>query len=250
MPYDVFDADQAAGHWAIYREPAVAPFDAPLTNPLAHLDKIKIHSALAYLQRHVEIDVTINHAAVAASNGWSWSTFSFNWTPEAYTIDRLLGTHNLGIIPICLVASNQGIVDPGMPIQVNGSGGTRYLDIYLTTTEVRARERVDSGTGALPALNQTYKLIVLREPVPLPDEVFWAEDGRVRGETFDSDYHYLRAVATGESPYRLSAPVQQIDTMGGICRFADALGTVTHDFYDPSRYTGSMVAAPSVEVQR
>lgn len=250
MPWDCVDIDQGSGNFAIYREPSVAPFDAPLLNPLAHLDKIKIHSALAYLQRHVEIDIEITHAAVAASHGWDWSTFSFNWTPEAYTLDRLLGLHNQGSIPICLVASGQGIVDPGFPIQTNGSGGTRYLDIYLTDTEVRARERVDSGTGVLPAITRSYKLIVLRKPVPLPGEVFWAENGRVRGETFDSDYHYLRAVATGESPYRLSAPVQQIDTVGGICRFADALGTITHDFYDPARYTGSMTAAPSIEVQR
>lgn len=250
MPFDAFDIDGVFGHFALYREPTAGAIDAPLYNPLQHLDKIKIHSALAYLQRAIEIDVTINHAAVAASNGFSWSTFSFNWTPQAYTIDRLLGTHNLGVIPICLLASGGAIVDPGIPIQVNGSGGTRYLDIYLTTTEVRARERVDSGTGSLPAINRTYKLIVLRKATPLPGEVFWAENGRVRGETFDSDYHYLRAVAAGESPYRLTPAVQQIDTEGGICRFVDPLGTVTHDFYVPTDYTGTMTAAPSIEVQR
>jgi hypothetical protein len=251
MPWDCFDIDQATGHFALYREPATAPFDAPLHNPLAHLDKIKVHSALAYLQRGFEVDVTINHAAVAASSGWDWSTFTNNWTPEAYTIDRLLGTHNLGVIPICLVASGQGLLDPGFPVQVNGSGGTRYLDIYVTATEVRARERVDSGTGALSALSQTYKLIVLREPASIPGDVFWAEDGRVRGGEgmFDSDFHYLRAVADGESPYWLGAS-QQIDTAGGICRYIDALGAMTHDFYQPSAYTGSLNSVVARQVQR
>lgn len=249
MPYDCFHVDQAVGHFAIYREPAVAPLDAPFTSPLQHLDKIKVHSALAYLQRHIEIDVTITHAAVAASHGWDWSTFSNNWTPQAYTIDRLLGLHNLGTIPICIVASGQGAVYPGVPVQSNGSGGTRYLEVYLTETEVRAVERVDSGTGVLPAITLTYKLIVLRKPVPLPGEVFWAEAGRVRGETFDSDYHYLRAVATGESPYRLGAS-QQIDTARAVCRHVDALGAVTHDFYDASRYNGSLTSVATIEVQR
>lgn len=249
MAFDVFDIDGVFGQFAMYREPTSGALDAPLYNPLQHLDKIKVHSGLAYLQRAIEIDVSITHAAVAASSGWSWSTFSNNWTPEAYTIDRLLGVHGLGVIPLCLVASGQGALDPGVPIQTNGSGGTRYLDIYLTATEVRARERVDSGTGSLPATTRSYKLIVLREPAALPGEVFWAEDGRIRGETFDSDYHYLRAVAAGESPYRLTAG-QQIDTEGGICRFIDALGTVTHDFYNAAAYTGSLTTVPSIEVQR
>ena len=170
MAHDAFDIDCAFGHFAIYREPEGGELDAPLYDPLAHLDRIKLHSQLAYLQRAVEIDVTITHAAVAASSGWDWSTFSNNWTPEAYTIDRLLGVHGLGIIPICIVASGQGMVDPGIPIQSNGSGGTRYLDIYLTSTEVRARERVDSGTGSLPSISRTYKLLVLREPSPLSEE--------------------------------------------------------------------------------
>lgn len=251
MPFDVFEVSLAQGHFALYREPNTGASDAPFTDPLPNLDLIKIHSGLQYLQRAIEIDVTITHAAVAASNGFSWSNFAFNWTPEAYTIDRLLGPHDLGVIPICLVASGQGIVDPGIPIQVNGSGGTRYLDIYLTATEVRARERVDSGTGALPAITRTYKLIVLREPAHVPGDIMFAEDGRLRGGEglFDSDFHYLRAVAAGESPYFLGAS-QQIDTAGGICRFIDALGVVTHDFYDASAYTGSLSAITARQVQR
>jgi len=252
MAIDRLQIDIEVGHFALFREPAVAPFDAPFTAPLAHLELVKVHSALAYLQLAVEIDITINHAAVAASHGWDWSTFSNNWTPEAYSIDRLLGTHNLGSIPICIVASGEGIVDPGFPIQTNGSGGARYLDIYLTETEVRARERVDSGTGALPALNRTYKLLVLREPTVVDaDLVFSAEDGNVvaAGGLFNDDFHYLRAVAAGESPYRAGI-TQQIDTAGGICKFIDPLNSPTYDFYQPSAYTGSLVSVSTVEVQR
>lgn len=251
MAFDRLEIDCATGHFALFREPAVAPFDAPLTDPLAHLDKIKVHSALAYLQVAAEFQVTITHAAVTASRGWDWSTFAFNWFPEDYSIDRKLGDHGQVAPPLCLLRSGSSFVDAGMPIQTNGSGGTRYLDLYCTGTEVRVKERVDSGTGTLPSITRTYSVLVLAEPAPVGDEVFWAESGRVRGGggVFDSDYHYLRAVASGESPYSLTAG-QQLDTAGGICKYLDVDGNAYYDFYQPAAYTGSLVSVASVQVQR
>lgn len=249
---DAFDIDGAFGHFAMYEEPPTGPKDDPLYNPLNHLGRIRVHSALAYLQVAVEIDHTINHPSVAASYGWDWSTWSNNWTPDAYVADHLLGTHGLGYVPLCIVASGQGTLEPGLPIQVNGSGGTRFLDVYLTTTQVRARERVDSGTGTLGAITMTYKILVLREPAkPMAGLAFDADDGRVvAGEGwFDSDYHYLRAVASGESPYFVGAS-QQIDTAGGVCRFIDALGTIRHDFYNAADYTGGLTSVTVRQVQR
>ncbi|MGN6490199.1 MAG: hypothetical protein ACTHLT_20565 [Devosia sp.] len=249
--FDAFDVDGVLGHWAVYREPLTGPADDPLYNPLNHLDRIKVHSALAYLQVAVEFEVTITHAAVTASRGWDWSTFSNQWYPEDYTVDRLLGAHGQPAAPMCLLRSGQGIVDPGMPVQTNGSGGLRYLDLYCTDTEVRLKERVDSGTGTLPAVTRTYSVMVLKEPAPVSDDVFLAESGRVRGSLgrFDSDFHYLRAVAAGESPYFLSAS-QQLDTAGGICKYLDALGNAAYDFYLSTPYTGSLSSITSVQVQR
>src|SRR5690606_5963844 len=128
----------------------------------------------------LEFEVTIDHAAVTASRGWDWSTFSNQWYPEDYTIDRLLGAHGQAAPPVCLLRSGQALVDPGIPIQANGSGGLRYLDIYCTDTEVRLKERVDSGTGTLAAMTRTYSVLVLQEPAPVSDDVFFAETGRVR----------------------------------------------------------------------
>ena len=71
----------------------------------------------------------------------------------------------------------------------------------------------------------------------------------MRGELFDSDFHYLRAVADGESPYFVGAS-QQIDTEGGVCRFIDALGTITHDLYQSTAYTGSLNSVVARQVQR
>lgn len=249
---DAFDVDAAFGHWAIYQEPPTGPKQDPLYNPLNHLSRIKLHSALSYLQVAFEFDITINHVAVTASRGWDWSTFANQWFPEDYTIDRLLGTHNLGFVPTCIVSTGNGMVDPGIPVQSNGSGGTRYLDIYLTATQVRAKERVDSGTGTLSASTKTYKVLVLREPTINPAlPVFEAEDGRVAGGMglFDSDYHYLRAVASGESPYFIGAS-KQIDCARNACRFIDALGNVTHDFYNAAAYNGSLTSIIAQQVQR
>lgn len=250
--FDVFDVDGVLGHWSIYREPAIGPKDDPLYNPLGHLSLIKVHSMLAYLQVAYEFQVEITHAAVTASRGWDWSTFAFNWFPEDYSLDRKLGDHGQASAPMCLLRTGDGIIDSGMPMQTNASGGTRYLDLYTTDTEIRLLERVDSGTGTLPALTQTYSVLVLREPAAVEGaDVFLGESGRVTaGEgLFDSDFHYLRAVADGEDPYHLTVD-QQLDTAGGICKYIDALGSAYYDFYQSAAYTGSLSTVTSVEVQR
>lgn len=249
----VFDIDGAAGVFAMYDEPPSGSSDAPLYNPMAHLSRIKIHSGLEYLQVATEFDVTVAHPFVAKpTTGWDWSSWSFNWYPTTYTVDRLLGTHNLGVVPFCVVATAGGVVEPGVPVQINTAGGLRYVHIYLTATEVRCVETVDSANADLPAINITYKIMVLREGASLGNGVmFDANSGRVTaGEGwFDSDYHYLRAVASGESPYYIVGS-QNIDTTGGICRTIDALGNIRHDFFQVSDYTGSLSSVVTQQVQR
>ena len=111
---------------------------------------------------------------------------------------------------------------------------------------------MDSGTNALPALSQTYKLFVLREPAEVPGvpaTIVEANRARSGHGLFDSDFHYLRAPAASESPYYAGAS-QQIDTAGGICRYVDATGAIAHDFYQPSDYTGSLSSVSARQVQR
>ncbi len=257
----VFDIDGVGGRFAMYDEPPSGPSDAPLTNPLAHLDRIKIHSSLAYLQVAAEVDVPISHPYVARpGSAWSWSTWSFDWYPAVYQWDHLLFTHNLGYVPFCLVTVTGGAaVEPGIPVQATAQGGTRFLTVYATATQIRAIERVDTGNGDIPAININYKVLVLRQPASLGNGVlFDATSGRVTAGQgwFDSDYHYLRAVAAGESPFFLVGS-QNIDTRGGVTRMIDPLGGISHDFYqthgnDGSRpyYTGTLSSVTSISVQR
>src|SRR5690606_33553241 len=120
----VFDIDGAAGVFAMYDEPPSGPVDAPLYNPMAHLSRIKVHSELDYLQAAFEISASLSLPYVAKpSSGWSWSTWSFEWYPTAYSADHLIYTHNLGYVPFLVPLQNQFGMEPGFPIQTNGSGG-------------------------------------------------------------------------------------------------------------------------------
>lgn len=240
---NVFDIDGINGRFAMYTEPAVAPFDGPLTNPNAYLPLIKIHSDLNYLQVVQEHSITINHPNVPRpTSAWSWSTWSFNWYPTAYSIDRLLATHNLGYIPQCIVAIGNNIVEPGVPVQTNSSRGVRYVSIYATSTQIRCVERVDTGNAALAAFTATYRIMLIGENTDTqPGVLFDAEDDRIRASEgkFDSDFEYLRSVVSGDSPFYLVGS-QNIDTEGGVTKSIAPNGAIYYDFYDAGQYTGSL----------
>lgn len=239
------------GTVAIY-ETSGADGNDPFTNPRANLSKVKVHTGLNYLQVAREVTKTITHPAVAGGQTWDWTTFSVNFKPEAYTADYLLDTHNLGYVPLCIIAQGDYVVEPGMPVQTNAGGGARYLDIYLTTTEVRVKERVDSGTSNLAAVTRTYRILLLKKAAPVAGRpTFRAETGRVRAgqDLFDTANHYLRQKAGGETPYTMGIS-QMIDTDGGVCKFLDAGGNATYDFFSNGDYGGSLSTVTAREVSR
>lgn len=222
--------DEAAGGGAA-NDPNSAR-NAPLNNPVAHLDKIYFHSDLDYMEVHDESDVLINHALVSTTGGPVGGSIQWGWNTSA--VDHLLYTHGLGYAPFALVSVGANIIWPGMPVQTDagGGGGGRYCSIYTTTTGVYLREFASIGNAALPAISLTYKVLTFKNPtagsgVQLIDwnpgtGVFKAGKGK-----FDSSRKYLQVVPGG-SPLGLSYG-RTIDLKNGAVRAVRPDGT----YYDP-----------------
>ena len=110
--------------WVLMNDPAtgrVAVFDeldtvsdpedpnssrnAPLNNPVAHLDKVRFHNEFDLYQVHSIVDVTINHAAVAGVSVPIAATPAFTRYGQVVKTDHALVNHGLGYIPSYMIAS-------------------------------------------------------------------------------------------------------------------------------------------------
>ena len=192
----------------------------PLNNPATSLQYLYFHSDFNYLEvAFGPTAVVVNHSAVAASSPPAGATVSFGWTGTV--TDRLLFTHSLGYVPKVLAIVGNNTVWPGMPVQTGG-GATRFVSIYVTTTEVRMIEFVSTGLGALPAVDLTYTLLVLADPPSATGNILFdfdpvtgiVEMGRRK---FKSDRRYLQVVPGG-SPFGITYGGKTIDLHNGAMR--------------------------------
>lgn len=229
--------DPSTGRFALYNE---APGggsvsdpnslrNRPLNNPESWLPNIFFHSDFNYLEvAFGPTNVNITHAAVSPATPPIGATTIFGWNSGA-NVDRLLFTHNLGYVPIVLVATGNNIIWPGMPVQSTGDGGVRFITIYATTTQVRMKEFGTTGPTTLPATTLTYTVLVFANP-PTPSGTllfdFNPSTGVIqmgRGK-FRSDRRYLQVVPGG-TPFGISYGGRTIDLANGAPRAIRADGT-------------------------
>lgn len=228
--------DPATGRFALYDEaPGGGDFDdpnsmrnRPLNDPENWLHLIYFHSDFNYLEVIVGPTVIgVSHSAIGVSSPPVGASINFGWN-NAVT-DRLLYTHSLGYAPLVMAVQGSNMLWPGMPVQVTGDGGVRFVSIYSTATEVRMKEYASTGTSTVPAIDIDYTLLIFADPPAPSGNILYdfnPVDGVVqmgRGK-FRSDRRYLQVVPGG-SPYLMTYGGKTIDLANGAPRFIQPNGS-------------------------
>ncbi|UYN98351.1 MAG: hypothetical protein KIT02_10270 [Devosia sp.] len=205
--------------------------NAPFINPAAHLDKIKYHSDLDYMEvSHGPTNVTISHASVAAGSG-PGGEVGLNGVlqfPATVTNHDLL-THGLGYVPDFMVIYDGDVIYPGRPVQVLSDGRTRKVAANATSSVIRLREWAVRTSNSMAAASRTYTVIVFREP-RAPSGIVLRHWDPVTGiltlarGRFRSDRRYLQVVPGG-TPFGF-AKGRTIDWDNGTIRYVDPDGSV------------------------
>ena len=198
----------------------------PAANPASWLANIRLHSSLNYLEVSHTASTGVTHAGVSAGSLPPGSTIAFGWA--AASADHLLLTHNLGYAPFALVSVGNNIVYPGMPVQIQGDGGARYVTVYSTTTQIRLYEYASIGSSSLSGTSVTYDVLCFKDP-PAPSGNKLMEFDQTTGHfsmargKINTGRRYLTVVAGG-SPKSL-ATGRTIDLSNGAPRAVLADGT-------------------------
>lgn len=272
----VFMTDPATGRCALYDEaPGGGAFDnpnssrnRPLNSPTSWLANLYFHSDFDYMEvSHGPTNVVVNHAQVVPGTQPADANINFGW--YATGVDRLLLTHNLGYLPIAMVAYQNNLIWPGMPVQVQGDGGARFVSFYVTTTQVRLYEFASVVANTLVAAARTYTVLVFRRPPAPSGDIlldFNASTGilKMGRDKFISSRRYLQVVPGG-TPFGI-AHGRTIDLKNGAPRAVRPDGTTYNPVpaalkfginrpnfptvYGASMaYNGNFVGPGSIEVQ-
>lgn len=246
--------------------------NAPLNNPVAHLDKIYFHSDFNYIEVALLASATISHAGFAAASPVAWNGNAGTGGSQGFAIgnysgDHLLASHSLGVIPRFRVVTAGQMLPTGFPVQATSSGATRYVSAYATTTQIRLKEFANAGWAATGGISVDYQVMVFAEPpAPTGNLLFdWDPTTGIltlaRGR-WRSDRRYLQVVPGG-SPFAMIQG-RNIDLNNGAARTITPNGTIVENVpadlqltvhsHFPSwgptmNYKGSFASAPSILVQ-
>lgn len=276
----VFRAFPDQGVVALFDEPNTtgamddffAARNAPARNPEAYMERVYFHSVCDPMEVLVATTASISHSSIAgisAPGGEATSSAIYAWA-GAVDDKLLLDLTSYGLTeePFALVALNDRILTPGIPIQTDTGGRVRYGTLYATTTALRIAETATKTTSSLGAVTNNYQIIVFKKPAGDINDVlmgFDPGDGvfQMGFGRFRTDRKYLQ-VTPGGSPLVLNRG-RSIDLANGAPRFVLADGTA----YEPVtsgatwvlaggssstpatnlKYNGSFTNTDGVEVQ-
>ena len=208
MPYIFMEDAQncflASSKVAFWRKPLSGDKFAPYKNPIANIDLIRFHSDLYYYGVVAkDLARVINHAAVAGLTTNVGNTGTIVVGQQAVS-EYVLINHNLGYVPLYMVALDGQIIPQGLPIQQEGGGGARFVSSYATTSAIVLRDVGFSSASTLPAQNRTYSVLVFRSPAADPGlPMFHLAPGEAifgHGK-WQLDQNHLRQVGPGDSPF-------------------------------------------------
>lgn len=193
----------------------------------------------------LEVTKLVNHASLATKSefvgvGGTPSVGVYIYGDIRVT-NILIATHDLGYVPIAMVALNGRMLPSGFIVQTHSSGGLREVSSWVDSNSVYLREVAISTNVALPATSLTYDVLVFRTREPDPYKPMFASFGGVielaRG-TIDGSRKYAKQVSVGEAPYSINLG-PTLDCANGRVRSATG-GTVVSE----AGYNGSMPTPP------
>jgi len=228
--------DEASGGGDIFD--ITSQCNRPANSPSSWLSSIYFHSDLDIAEVVSDTTVSITHASVggSTSDGLSSSDGVGSASAENAAVvrynagsdDQLAVTHSLGYVPDALVVVSGNVLDPGMPVQLTGTGRGRYASLYLTTTEARIKTWASVSGSTLSSVTLDYRVIILRQPRTASGNDLFKFDPatgitKMAKDRFSTDRNYLQVVSGG-SPYGI-AYGKTIDLDGGAPKFFFPDGT-------------------------
>lgn len=222
-----------------------APRNAPAKTPHLFLPLVQWHVDFFQYELAAPVQtVGINHPALAGRTSywgpqdqfWIYSpiyTSLISYTVPGQTAvsEHLLYAHGLGYAPLAFVVWNGRTLMPGVAVQIESEGKTRFVSLYVTTYGVYLREVYTSTSDALGGTTQYYQVMVFAVPVvnaslPLFGWEGPTDDDIIVGKgKINTERQYLRRTAPGETPFAIDfGPT--VDINSGRARIASG-GVVT-----------------------
>lgn len=221
-----------ASRVAVYVPNTSGDPDAPWRDPINNVKANLLNSAFGYYAVGHAEDTVVNHLAVGAIAGETYSAalMSYLVLTQRTVVSHVIATHNFGYVPRFVVADeNYNMLPVGLPIQQISPGGRRSVVIRATTTQIILDEFQMPANSGLPAITKTYRVRCYRRPGPVAGAPgFLASASRVRlaSGAIDSAERSLRLAKAGETPYFSSALSRISDLDNGQVRFIAADGVV------------------------
>ena len=248
------------GKVAIWEKPASGDPMAPFDDPLEHMDLVRFHSDLQFLNsRLTALSVTVNHTSVAGVTGTGYSMSAGSGstgtsTPisngQVVTNDYTLFNHGLGYAPIYFVLFGGTVISGGLGVQ-KATSQLRLVSSYATTSLIRIRDVGISSQSALPAVSLNYDVYVFKDldidPAQPLFHVKLQDPGKRitmgHGKVSNSD-DTVRRTKPGDT-LNLPLPVtRQSDIRNGDIRSFKADGT----YAQLAKYNGSLFSYDFVPV--
>lgn len=196
--------------------------NTPIRNPAASIANVFFHTDFFQYELAFPIQsVNVPHPGLAGrSYFWGptdqyWinspiytSAISYQVPGQTAVTETLLVTHNLGYVPLVFVAWNGRMLMPGVAVQIDGEGLTRFVSSFVTTTGVYLREVYTSTEGVLNANNQSYQVLIFRTSqatAGLPLMGINSSNGQFilgRGK-INTINSYLRRTGAGDTPFAI-----------------------------------------------
>lgn len=232
-------ADGNDGTVAIY-DPAVP---AALTDPLNNLQSVYFHSLLDYVAVAEVFDVTVTHPQRASSGSQSPQHAYLTPNPVSGEVNSL--SHDLGYQPHGLVFVGNNMLPANSQIQNVGTS-FRTVAVEIDASVARIFETAWVYQHALPAMTQTYKIVLFSQPIqpvsPKSIDIHPTRFLASRGK-LDTENNYLRRAAS--NPMFYFSKGKTADVNNGSFRIVTANGaTITR-----SPYAGSFTGAPGIGVE-
>jgi len=239
---------------------------APAYDPDGNLDKIKFHSSLDPLEVQFDEDATIDHDAITAAAG-STFTVEANGTLTFISAvsDELLFEHDLGVIPDFVVKIGTSALN-GSPIQTESDGRGRYAVAYATTTQIRLKLWASTTGSDIASVSIDYSVLVFHAPRDADGnylEQFDPATGilKLGFDRYSTDRRYLQTAPDGDT-FAITRG-KTIAAANGAMKFFAADGstfeptpagrkmrlTTTSSFGASMAYNGSDAAPTILQVQ-
>lgn len=232
-----------------------APRNTPAKYPSDHLDKIAWHSDFFQYELAAPLsNVTISHPAMSGAVGGPYlelrglfggllASISVDVWGNSGVSDHTLVTHNLGYVPLAMVAYEGRMLTPGTIVQHESDGRYRWVCAYATSTIIGLREvRVTSSLNLgspLSAVSRTYSVLVFRESATVEGAPLLGTFGgnvvAARGR-INSANQYLRRTVAGESDFDIDL-ARVIDVGNGRVRVTTGGSIISEPDYSGA-YTG------------